>query len=145
MLAKGKETSERVSHNSADSRIEGKSISLFISKALPNLSLTSMSVSCIAGLIEDLKSAPFSFILKVLSAVGGVTKGSSIVRIFDVVLKSVIVLFSPVSIISSVAPTTLPLFESEANVLILLKSKTVEDSIDVPFKSCPEFEFWFAE
>ena len=50
-------------------------------------------MSCIAGLIEDLESAPNSFILKVLSEVGGVTKGSSIVRRFDVVLKAVIFLF----------------------------------------------------
>ena len=98
-------------------------------------------MSCIAGLIEDLKSAPNSFILKVLSEVGGVTKGSSIVRRFDVVLNAVIFLFSPVSTISSVAPTILAVFDNEATALTFVKSKTVDESIEVPFKSCPEFEF----
>ena len=70
MLPKGTVISERVSHNRADSLIDGKSISFSRSKPLPNLSFVNMSVNCIAGFIEALSSFPAPLIVIFILEVG---------------------------------------------------------------------------
>ena len=92
---------------------------------LPYSLLVRMSVVCIAGFIDVLLSLPLPLIVKVCPLLGGVIKGETIVTILVEVLKPVISLSSPVSIISKIHPIISAVLVTPDTAEMLEKSNTV--------------------